>query len=213
MGCLCRSAIAACAVIADDLAFFELDDTAFDRVDDFFVVGGEDDGSAEFVHFLKEIDEFFGGLRVEISRGFVGDEKGRAVREGAGECDFLFFAAGEFVRKVFANVIHTDPLEYFVGARFHIIGMVAADFEGECDVFVDRFRFDEFVILEYHSDFAAKECEVFFADVGKVERVHKNCAACRTFRADDEVEECGFSRTGRTDNGDKLLAFDFKRNV
>ena len=64
---------------------------------DFLFVRDDDDGVALFGEVFEQGHDFFAGFGIEISGGFVGEEDGGIVDEGAGDGDALALAAGHFV--------------------------------------------------------------------------------------------------------------------
>src|SRR5271154_544155 len=64
----------------------------------FGVVGNHEDGLVELAAGLAEhLEDCVGVFGVEVTSGFVGEDDGGAVDEGAGDGDALLFASGELV--------------------------------------------------------------------------------------------------------------------
>lgn len=83
---------------------------------DFLFVGDDDDGVALAGEVFEEVEDFLTGAGVEVSGGFVGEDDGGVVDEGACDGDALALAAGEFVGAVMEAVGETDLDEGFAGA-------------------------------------------------------------------------------------------------
>ena len=62
---------------------------------DIVFVGNEDDGITLLVEALEEAHDFIAGGGIEVAGGFVGEEDGGVVDEGASDGDALALAAGE----------------------------------------------------------------------------------------------------------------------
>src|SRR5487761_2250653 len=85
--------------VAEDLAVAE-GDASLGEAGHLRVVGDHDDGVAVAVEVLEEVgDDLLVGC-VEVSGGFVGEEDGWVVDEGAGDADALLLSAGEFAGEV-----------------------------------------------------------------------------------------------------------------
>ena len=77
---------------------------------DVFLVGDHDEGVALRVELLEQGHDFDARLRIEITRGFVGEDDRRRIDERAGDGDALTLAAGKFVRAVMEPGPKTDVL-------------------------------------------------------------------------------------------------------
>ena len=78
----------------------------------FRAVGDEHQGGTRFVTQLAEqIEDALAIARIEVARGFIGQEQSRPVDEGAGDGDALHFAPGQFAGRSISPVGHTNPLE------------------------------------------------------------------------------------------------------
>ncbi len=110
----------------------------FDAVgegDDVGVVGGGDDGDALLVHEVaEEAEDGLGVAGVEFAGGFVGEDEGGGVGEGAGDRDPLLFAAGEFIGAVVGAGAEIDEAEEFLGALAAGVEAGAGDAQGDLNV-------------------------------------------------------------------------------
>ena len=73
-------------------------DFGFDVIEEVDVVGNQDNAISAFIGFDEEISDFLGVFSIEVSCGFVGDDKFGIVDHGSGDGYFLFFTS----RDVFA---------------------------------------------------------------------------------------------------------------
>ena len=86
-------------------------------------VGDEEEGGlvavAEVAH---ELEDGLAGGGVEVAGGFVGEEDGRAVDEGAGDGDTLLLAAAELAGEGVAAVGQPHGLNHFGDAGIDVGG-------------------------------------------------------------------------------------------
>ena len=76
------------------------------------VVGDHDDGLAVVGGELaQQVEDAGGGLAVEVTGRFVGDQQGGIRDQRAGDRDALFLAAGQLRRRVVHPVGEADQLE------------------------------------------------------------------------------------------------------
>ena len=61
------------------------------------IVGDEKYGRALGVHLLKQGHDLSFGIRIQFTGGFVGQQQGRLVHQGAGHGDAAFFTAGDLI--------------------------------------------------------------------------------------------------------------------
>ena len=60
------------------------------------IVGGDKSCQARLAHETEQlIEHALGGMRIEISGGFVGEKKPRTIGDGAGDGDTLLLPAGK----------------------------------------------------------------------------------------------------------------------
>jgi hypothetical protein len=89
------------ALARDDFVTFDF--TVTDRDDamgvqrDIVLVRDQDDGVAFLVQTPEERHDFVAGRAIEVSGGFVGQDDGRVVHQGAGDRDALTLTAGKLV--------------------------------------------------------------------------------------------------------------------
>src|ERR1700731_880733 len=67
-----RCMVPSCIFVSDNLSALDGDDAAPHDVNDLAVVGRHQDGRASCVDLQKQLDDFPGGCRVEVSRRLVG---------------------------------------------------------------------------------------------------------------------------------------------
>ena len=80
------------ALVAFNDSVFNEDD-AMCVFRDVMLVGNEDDGVAFGVQAIEERHDFVSRGGVEVASGFVGENDGRAIDQGAGDGDALALAA------------------------------------------------------------------------------------------------------------------------
>src|ERR1700739_3666987 len=83
---------------------------------------------------VKDGHDFVAGLGVEVSGGFVGEDDGGAIDEGAGDGDALGLSAGELVGLVVHAVFEIDGAERGFSALDALGGVGSVVDEGQLDV-------------------------------------------------------------------------------
>ena len=187
------------------------DDVAFGVAGDVEFVGDHEDGDAGVVEFLEDAHDFDAGLAVEVAGGFVGEEEGGVVDEGAGDGDALLLAAGELVGVVVGAGCEADGLEGLEGAGAAGFGGVAVALveEGEFDVFEGGGAGEEVEALEDESDFLVADVGEFVAvELGDVCAVEEVVAGGGAVEAADHVHEGGFAGAAGAHEGDEFAGLD-----
>ena len=91
---------------------------AMGALDDTGVVRGEDKGHAEFtIELFHQVQQRFGGARIEVGGGLIGEHKRGMRGQGAGDGHALLLAAGEFRRHAVHAIAESDTAQQLFGAR------------------------------------------------------------------------------------------------
>jgi hypothetical protein len=118
-------------------------------------------GHHDQCHFIRAIDfdqqvgEFAGGLRIQSAGGFVSEDEGRLVDEGAHDGDALAFAARELVGPVGEALAKADAGEEFLSPFQNWTSIRGGEFGGEGrdhHVFEDGTLRQQIVELEHETD-------------------------------------------------------------
>ena len=82
-------------MIINDLSIPE-ENIPFSKGSDVRLMGDHDDGNSQLlIETLKDSHDFRARLRIEIARGFVGQNNGRLVNQGTRNGDALLFTSGK----------------------------------------------------------------------------------------------------------------------
>lgn len=184
----------------DDAALFQHDDAIG------FLHGGEavgdDESGASFHRGVESLLHQYFGFGVERAGGFVEQQQRCVLQDRAGDRDALALATGETgaafaekssitVRQAVDEDVHQSRSRG--GHHFRIAGGGAA----VADVFQGVGREDH-RILRDDGDFLAQVVQREVADVLAVEA---NAARRDVVKTQQELEEGGFARAGRSDQG------------
>ena len=63
-------------------------------VDQTAIVGGDNDGRANFVEFFEKAEQAHGGLVVDTAGRFIGEQQSRSIDHRPSDGEALFLAAG-----------------------------------------------------------------------------------------------------------------------
>jgi hypothetical protein len=117
-------------------------------------MGNEDDGSFFVAGELsEELNDDGAGGGVQIAGGFVGEDDGGAMDEGASHGGALELAAGKLVGTVVSAVGELNGAEEFASASTGGRGDAASEEERKEYIFFDRESGEEVKELEYEADF------------------------------------------------------------
>ena len=180
------------------------------------VVGDEEDGLAAFFVLSEEgVHDGAAGLGVEIAGGFVGEEEGGLVDEGAGDGDALAFAAGELGGAVFEAGFEAEVFEEGDGFGFAGAGADegfvpgGGDHGGEEGVFEDVEFGEEVVELEDEAEGVVAEVGAApGAGVGEGASAVEDAAGVGAVEGAGDVEEGGLAGAGGADDGDELAGVE-----
>ena len=162
---------------------------------DVAVVGDHHDGGAGGVEALEELEDFVGRFAVQVAGGFVGQDDGRFVQQGAGDGDALLLAAGELVGHFVRLGGHADGRKDLGDAAVNLpFFFPAGSAEDEFQVVLHGAVCQELEVLEHHADAAAEVGDVPGVEAGEVEAAGRcfRAGAHRVFR-DDGADDGGFA--------------------
>ena len=92
-------------LIGDNATVLNGNDALSQIIDDVFVMGSDEDGSAGIIDTLEEIDNLRLSKDIEIGCRLISDEDFRLSRNGASNRDTLNLAAGEGGGKLFGFIL------------------------------------------------------------------------------------------------------------
>lgn len=158
----------------------------------------------------EELNHDGAGGGIEVAGGFIGEEDGGAVDEGAGDGGALELAARELVRTMVGAIAQTDSGEEFMGAGFGGGGNATGEEEGKKNVFLDGEGGKEMEELKNEANFEATKGGEFVV-VKRVERMtlQIGLAGGRGIEGSENVEEGAFAASAGSSDGDDFGRQDF----
>ena len=139
---------------------------------------------------------------IEHGGGLVQNKDFRLHREHARDSDALLLSAGEKVRGVMAEFIHTDALERLVHAAADLRRGNAQIFGSERHIILHDARDDLVIgVLKHHADRPAHVEEIFL--IARVHALDGNRSLRRHKNGVQELRKRGFSRAVVAEHGDE----------
>ena len=173
------------------------------------LVGDEEDGEAEVAAQLtEERDDRRRRFGVEAGGRLVGEQDGRAQREGSGDAHPLPLSAGELVREVVGTIGEAHPLEQLADPARGLRGRHAEVLEREGDVLSRRAPGEETVGLEDRTDSPASDPQLPLAEPGQVLSPDVHRTGGRTLEQVDALREGALPSAAGTHDGEDLAGLD-----
>ncbi len=146
---------------------------------------------------------------VEVAGGFVGEEEGGAVDEGAGDRGALELAAAELVGEVGGAVSDANETEELVGPGTHGAAGGTLEEERKLDVFDDGHRREEVEKLENDPEMVAPVVsQSGFVRGVEGEVTHVDLAGVGVVEPTEEIEEGALPTAAGAGDGDELAVGD-----
>ena len=173
------------------------------------VVGDKDEGLTLFVKLVEETKDLSARKRIEIARGFVGEDHQGIVDERAGDGDALLLAAGKFEGFVVEAILQANEdgqsRGNFATLLFRPILVIERDF----DILKDGQLLDKVIGLE-------NEPEPSAADGGEGVVLHaRDVLAAQEIltrggpiEAAEQIEHGGLATTGRSHDANVIADLD-----
>ena len=163
---------------------------------------------------MEKFEHTPGILRIEVAGRFVGQEKGRAMNQRAGDGGALHFAAAHLMRKSLRARAESDEFEHFGGAGAGLAGPVAAQEQGKFDILHRGHGGEQIEKLEDDAEVLAPVGrELCFAGVVQRESVDGDLSGTRLVESAEEIEQCAFAATARSGDRAERMRRDLQRDV
>lgn len=180
------------------------------------VVVGDQDGRGGPVagEAGDQVDDGGAAFLVEGAGGFVDQEHGGVVHQGAGDVDALALAAGELVGAACGLVGQTDGIEQVHGPVPGRTGPAAVDPRHDLELFGGGEGGQEVGLLEDDADPAAAQAGEFAAGQGLGGRaVDRDGAGVGGDEGRGHREEAGLPAAGGADDGGQRALGDLKGDL
>ena len=129
---------------------------ALDAREQMEIVGGDDDGGAELVQGVEQMEQPVRHFRIDVAGRLVGDEQFGPADHRPGDGDALLLAARQGRRAGAGAVGEADPGEHLADRRFEVAVLDPGDPERQRDIVEGGKMRDQPEILEDDADPPAK---------------------------------------------------------
>jgi hypothetical protein len=178
------------------------------------IMGHHDDGLALPVEAGEQQEDVLAGARIEVSRGFVGQEHGRVRDERTRNGHALHLAARELFGPVIDPFAKSDLPQKGFCFWFDPGEGDALKQQGKAYVLCcskNREKVEELENETYVS--SPDEGEFIVGDVVERPSIDEYLAGTRLVQAADEVQECALAGAGGTHDGKKLACMYAERDI
>lgn len=174
------------------------------------VLFDEEDGDALGADVFDDVENLRNDDRGKAKRGFVQEQDFRLHHQAATDGKHLLFAAGECTRALAAAFFEAREEVVDVGEVF-LVGFFAVVETAEFEVFFDGERREDAASFGNERD--AASTDFVGRGAGDVRAEVGDFAAAGARAAADGVEQGGFARAVRADEGDDFSLFDAERDA
>lgn len=198
----------------DDAAVLDPGHRVGDLPDHLHLVGDEDDRQAELVaQMAEQAEDRSRGGRIQSGGRLVGEQVGRAEREGAGDPDALLLTAGKLGGIELPAIREAHPLKQFGDTLVDgVLGGVQV-LQRQGDVLGDRASAQQRGGLEDDADTAAGGEQLVTVEAGEVLAVDTHGAAGGTLQETDTSRQGALTGAAGADHGEDLAAPHGQRYV
>lgn len=163
---------------------------------------------------MEQFEDAGGVVGIEVAGGFVGQKKGRAVNEGAGDGRALHFAPAHLMGKGIGPRGQTDQLEHFRRPGAGLAGFCAAKEERQFDILGGCHGGEEIEKLEDDAEaLAAVSGQGGIVGPVKGQTVDGDLAGGRLVESAEQVEQGAFSAAARSGHSDEFGGGDFQADL
>ncbi len=155
----------------------------------------------------EKIDDLVAGVRIQIARGFIGQDQFGIVDERSGDGYPLLLAAGELAGPVVQAVPQTDASKQLFPPRFGLRGRDSCEAGWQTDVLQGIQLGQEVVGLEDKADFEITESgQLASGERGEVLAGEKDISPGGYVQTSQKVEERALPGAGRPPKGGQFTS-------
>ena len=178
-------------------------------------MGDDHDGLAEpFAQVEEQAVDLVAVVRVEVARGFVGQQHGGRIDQRTGDGHALLLAARKLSGLVVAPRREAHHVEQFGGTAFDIGARTPADQPRNADVLESRELRKQVVELEHEADALVAELRQGPIAQGRdIAAVDLHAPAVGTRQRADDLQKRGLASAAGPHDGDHLALRHVERNA
>ena len=179
------------------------------------IVGGEQECRSQIlVEFQHQVEEARRGVRVQVGGGLISQDNGRLGGQSPDHGDSLLLTPAQLVGLSVLHIQEADPFQ----ERHHPVpplrGREAPEEECELCILVSGQDRNQIVGLEDETDLLESEiCRIPFLETANILARDLHPSGRGVIQDSDDVEECGFSGTGRAGQSCELSFGDVQINT
>lgn len=164
------------------------------------------------IEFENKPHDLFRGLRVEVTRGLVGEKNLWPVYESASDRNPLLFSAGKLNRVVMQSVFETDPLQQICGTAARMI--FTTDLRRHHHVFQRGQGRQQLKALEDETDkLVADLSQLLFVRPVQRDSIEDHRSFAGPFKTGADSDQRRLSAPRRADNGAGASGLDGKGHI
>ncbi len=148
---------------------------------------GDQHAGAQTVDVFEHAHDLGRQARVEVTGGFVRQQQGRAVDNGAGDTDALLLAGGQVARVQVGLVRQRHTLQCRIHALDDLSLGQPEDLQRQGNVVEHRTIKQQLMVLEHHTNLTAQERNLRIADGGQVLARQQQLAGSRTLHRQQQA--------------------------
>ena len=153
-------------------------------------------------------------MRIEVARGFVGQQHGGGIDQGPGDGHALLLAAGKLAGLMVAAPGETHHFQQLRGAAFDLRTGVLADQPRDADVLEGRELGQQVVELEHETDASVAESgQRLIAQRKNILPVDFDPSAVGPRKRTHDLQQRGLAGAAGTDDRNDLAPGDVERNA
>ena len=174
---------------------------------------GHDDGRAFGIDVQKQLDQFFGSLRVQLARWLVGKEDQRIVDDRTRHCHALLLAAGKLHYVVVFTACQPYALQHGRHALANLRPGPLHRFQRKGDIVENRAFFHQPEILEDNAGIAAQTYHLGTGKTDDAAAADQDLPGGGRLFAEEEADQRGFACAGSTGEKDEFAEINRKIDI
>ena len=173
-------------------------------------MGDDDDRHAGFAaRILQQLQNCLTGLVVQCAGGFIAQQQLRILRQRAGNGHTLLLTAGQLTGEILAAGLQTHVAQHFFRVQRLFANLIC-----QLHVFQCRQITDQIIKLEHKAHIVtAIFRQLFFVQAGNFTAIQQDLAGAEGIHTAQNIQQCGFTGTGRADNDHQFALFNFKIHI
>ena len=200
-------------VFLDEPALIHEEGSAAQKCQRILIVCRDHNSRSVAVNFLEKFDDFKARVRIEVTGGLIGQQKRRAIDQGARDTHTLSLARRKDTRRGMLVLLETDQLDELLSANPRLSVGQTPDLCRESDIFNDRKSVNQSRILENQPQLTPKTGQRRCVEAVEVASIDDRATAGQFLLREEDAHQSRLARARWPGHENELTGRDVEAQI